>query len=84
MAIFTKHFELSKLGHDIQHWDIGLIASVAKQNMVQQKLPLFISSKLVPQDCLVPLAVLEATLNYLNRHHLLSKTLTVKYTDSKL
>lgn len=84
MAIFTKHFELSKLSHQIQYSDLALLASVAKQRFTNQGLPLFVSRKQVPQDCLVTLSCLEATLNYLNGSSLLNKEVSVNYTDPKL
>lgn len=84
MAIFSKHFEFSKLKHEIQHWDVGTIASFAKLQFSNQTLPMFISRKQVPSDHLVTVALLEAVLSYLNGKGLLSKEISINYTDGKI
>jgi len=79
-AIFDKQSQLMKLGHIVNRMDMLQMVSRSKSIFSTQTVPMFISHKKVDTSELVAVAVIEATLGYLNNKGLLNKSIKLEYT----
>jgi hypothetical protein len=64
----------------LEYKDLFMVIDLAKQNMMNLSLPLFVSSKEVSHGEIPSLAVLEAVLTHLNSIGLLKEQVKLDYT----
>ena len=79
MAIITKHFELDKIDHMVNHYDLDQLVSVAKSNFATKVLPIYISRKEVHGSEVPHILIIEAFVGYLNRNKLLKRLVKFDY-----
>lgn len=79
MAIINKHFELDKIDHMVNHYDMMLIISNAKSNFAGTTMPMSISRKEVHSTEVPHVLIFEAIVGYLNRNKLLKRLVKIDY-----
>jgi hypothetical protein len=80
-AMMNKHFEFNKLEHMINSHDLFDIMSGAKQHYSQKRMPVRVSRKQVEAGEATSVSILESFISYLNKMHLLKKSVKIDYTD---
>lgn len=79
MVIINKHFELDKIDHMINYYDLGQIISYAKSEYPKATMPIFINRKEVHQTEVNFVLIMEAFVSYLNRNKLLKRLVKFDY-----
>jgi len=80
-AMMNKHFEFNKLEHVINSHDLFDIMSGAKQNYSHRARPVRVSRKQVDPGETTAISIIESFISYLNKMHLLKKSVKIDYTD---
>lgn len=79
MAIVNKHFEVDKIDHMVNHYDLTLIISNAKANFAGTTMPMSISRREVHNSEIPHVLLFEAIVGYLNRNKLLKRLVKMDY-----
>lgn len=80
-ATFSKHLALQKLDHLVTKGDLFDIVSSAKNELRNMTLPMHVSGRKIDNTELNAIAMIEALVSYLNKHHLLKSVPKLDYTD---
>lgn len=81
LAIFNKHMEFKVLEHSINAYDTIEIINFSKVVSANQKLPMNVTKRRMDNSETPHIALMEALISYLNRHHLLRKFVKFDYTE---
>jgi hypothetical protein len=73
MAIINKHFEIDKLDHMVNHYDLMAVISNAKSNYAGSTMPMYVSRKEVHNSEINHVLIIEAFVGYLNKNKLLKR-----------
>lgn len=79
MAIINKHFELDKIDHMVNKYDLDSVISHAKTNYAGTIMPMYVSRKEVHATEMNYVLVIEAFVGYLNRNKLLKRLVKFDY-----
>jgi hypothetical protein len=79
MAIMNKHFELDKIDHLVNHYDLSQLISAAKTSFATKAMPIYISRKEVHGSEIPHVLIIEAFVGYLNRNKLLKRLVKFDY-----
>ena len=83
MLIIKKHFGLDKFEHMVNYHDLDMVISDAKGTYSQTTMPMSISRKELTPNQTTHTLVLEAFVNYLNKHKLLKKLAKFDHTERR-
>ena len=79
MAIVNKHFELDKIDHMVNKYDLDSIISYAKSSYAKTTMPMHVSHKEVHSTEMNYVLIMEAFIGYLNRNKLLKRLVKFDY-----
>lgn len=80
-TLFHKHFEINKLEHVVNYYDVQEMIGFAKNHNINMKLPCFITRKKITPTDAPMVAMIEAVISYFTRAKILRKEIKVDYTE---
>ena len=83
--LFNKHLHLHTCDHKMDYYDLMKIVNLAKGKFADRSFPVYLGDprKLVPQNELTNLCVIECVVEYLNQNDCLKKMPKFDYKEDK-